>query len=99
MNDDSIDNPLDDQGSLKEQLERIPLIVRFQYPLGAQYIIGLFDPLMQRLNELFGMLQQVRPAGRRRRLCRRGPAAPHAHPPPPPSRPSTSSTSPSSRLN
>ncbi len=42
----ALDSPLDDEGSLKEQLERLPVICRFKYETSARLILNKFDPIM-----------------------------------------------------
>jgi len=58
FSDGAIEDPLEQEGSLKEQLERIPLVFRFQYAPMAQFLIGLMDPCMQHYQELLGMVGQ-----------------------------------------
>ena len=41
--DGGIDDPLDDEGSLKEQMERLPVIARLQYETVAQYLLSMFE--------------------------------------------------------
>jgi exportin-7 len=41
-----LDDPLEDDGSLKEQLDRLPVICRFEYSAVATMILDKFDPLM-----------------------------------------------------
>jgi hypothetical protein len=41
MSEGTLDDPLDDEGSLKEQLERLPVICLFQY-VGDQWAGELF---------------------------------------------------------
>mmetsp|Transcript_2983 Transcript_2983/g.6712 ORF Transcript_2983/g.6712 Transcript_2983/m.6712 type:complete len:1119 (+) Transcript_2983:545-3901(+) len=43
----AIDDPLDDDGSLREQMDRLPVICRFQYKPVAEMIMTKFDPLFQ----------------------------------------------------
>jgi exportin-7 len=50
--DGALDDPLDDDGSLKEQLDRLPVIVRFQYAPAAEMILRKFDPLLNRYKEV-----------------------------------------------
>lgn len=38
-----IDDPLDDEGSLKEQMDRLPVIAHMQYETVAQYLLSLFE--------------------------------------------------------
>jgi exportin-7 len=45
---DGVDDPLDDEGSLKDQLERLPVICRFQYAPTATFIVGQMDDIMGR---------------------------------------------------
>jgi len=40
------DDPLDDSGSLTEQLERLPVICRFQYAKVGTLLVERFDPIM-----------------------------------------------------
>ena len=48
----ALDDPLEDEGSLMEQLDRLPTICRFQYSAVASIIVGKFDPLLQKYQEL-----------------------------------------------
>eukprot|EP01042_Synura_sphagnicola_P005214 gene5214-6651_t len=41
--DGGIEDPLEDEGSLKEQLERLPVIARLEYESVAQFLMSLFD--------------------------------------------------------
>jgi exportin-7 len=41
--DGTIDDPLDDDGSLKEQMERLPVIAKLQYDTVAQYLLTMFE--------------------------------------------------------
>jgi exportin-7 len=50
--DGALDDPLDDDGSLKEQLDRLPVICRFQYGSVANMILNKFDPLMSTYRDL-----------------------------------------------
>ncbi|GMI43779.1 hypothetical protein TeGR_g8724 [Tetraparma gracilis] len=43
---EGVDDPLDDEGSLRDQLERLPVICRFQYPAMAQFLIQQMDEIM-----------------------------------------------------
>mmetsp|Transcript_37396 Transcript_37396/g.101262 ORF Transcript_37396/g.101262 Transcript_37396/m.101262 type:complete len:805 (-) Transcript_37396:279-2693(-) len=47
----TIEDPLDSEGSLKEQLDRLPLIFRFQYPTMATFLLQQLDPVMQQYVE------------------------------------------------
>lgn len=44
--DGALEDPLDDDGSLREQLDRLPVICRFQYGPVATMILDKFDPLI-----------------------------------------------------
>ena len=54
--DGALDDPLDDDGSLMEQLDRLPVICRFQYGPIANLILNKFDPLMNQYREIIGQL-------------------------------------------
>jgi len=54
--DGALDDPLDDDGSLMEQLDRLPVICRFQYGPIANMILNKFDPLMNQYREIIGQL-------------------------------------------
>ncbi len=41
--DGGIDDPLEDEGSLREQMERLPVIARLQYDTVAQYLLSMFE--------------------------------------------------------
>jgi exportin-7 len=54
--DGALDDPLDDDGSLKEQLDRLPVICRFQYGPVANMILNKLDPLMSQYREIVATL-------------------------------------------
>jgi exportin-7 len=54
--DGALDDPLDDEGSLKEQLDRLPVICRFQYGLVANMLLNKFDPLLSQYREAVSTL-------------------------------------------
>ena len=54
--DGALDDPLDDDGSLKEQLDRLPVICRFQFGAVASSILNKFDPLMSQYREILTSL-------------------------------------------
>ena len=54
--DGGLDDPLEDDGSLKEQLDRLPVICRFQYGPVASIILNKFDPLINQYRDLLGHL-------------------------------------------
>ena len=49
--DGALDDPLCDEGSLKEQLDRLPVICRFQYSKVATKILNKFDALMNQYRQ------------------------------------------------
>lgn len=51
VNDEGHDDPLEDDGSLKEQLDRLPVLCRFQYAAVAQLILNKFDPLLNQYRQ------------------------------------------------
>ena len=50
--DGALDDPLDDEGSLREQMDRLPVICRFQYGAVANMILNKFDPLLNQYRDL-----------------------------------------------
>mmetsp|Transcript_24863 Transcript_24863/g.58336 ORF Transcript_24863/g.58336 Transcript_24863/m.58336 type:complete len:1123 (+) Transcript_24863:355-3723(+) len=54
--DGALENPLDDYGSLREQMDRLPVICRFQYGPVAQMILAKFDPLLAQYRDITGRL-------------------------------------------
>lgn len=54
--DGALENPLEDEGSLKEQMDRLPVICRFQYGPVAQMILAKFDPLLAQYQDLMGRM-------------------------------------------
>eukprot|EP00586_Coscinodiscus_wailesii_P002586 CAMPEP_0172484254 /NCGR_PEP_ID=MMETSP1066-20121228/11629_1 /TAXON_ID=671091 /ORGANISM="Coscinodiscus wailesii, Strain CCMP2513" /LENGTH=1123 /DNA_ID=CAMNT_0013248627 /DNA_START=273 /DNA_END=3644 /DNA_ORIENTATION=+ len=54
--DGGLDDPLDDDGSLKEQLDRLPVLCRFQYSSVANILLAKFDPLLSSYREVMGHL-------------------------------------------
>ena len=44
--DEDVEDPLDDEGSLKEQMDRLPVIARLQYETVAQHLLDLFEEAM-----------------------------------------------------
>ncbi|KAL3796830.1 hypothetical protein ACHAW5_002516 [Stephanodiscus triporus] len=48
----ALEDPLEDEGSLMEQLDRLPTICRFQYSSVASILVGKFDPLLDKYREL-----------------------------------------------
>lgn len=54
--DGALDDPLDDDGSLKEQLDRLPVICRFQYGSVANMTLNKLDPLMSQYRDIVATL-------------------------------------------
>lgn len=54
--DGGLEDPLEDEGSLMEQLDRLPTICRFQYSAVATVLVGKLDPLLHKYRELMGHL-------------------------------------------
>mmetsp|Transcript_21423 Transcript_21423/g.46535 ORF Transcript_21423/g.46535 Transcript_21423/m.46535 type:complete len:1110 (-) Transcript_21423:197-3526(-) len=54
--DGALEDPLEDDGSLMEQLDRLPTICRFQYSSVANILVAKFDPLLEKYQELMGHL-------------------------------------------
>ena len=52
----ALEDPLEDDGSLMEQMDRLPSIVRFQYSAVTNIILGKFDPILSKYQELMGHL-------------------------------------------
>ena len=50
--DGALEDPLEDDGSLMEQMDRLPAISRFQYSSVAKLIVAKFDPLMDKYREI-----------------------------------------------
>jgi len=54
--DGALDDPLEDDGSLKEQLDRLPVICRFQYGPVGNKILSKFDPLLSQYQEMLNLV-------------------------------------------
>jgi len=54
--DGALENPLDDVGSLREQMDRLPVICRFKYGAVAQMILAKFDPLLAQYRDITSRL-------------------------------------------
>ena len=54
--DGAVDDPLDADGALIEQLERLPILCRFQYAPIARVIASLFDPALAQYQEVLAAL-------------------------------------------
>ncbi len=51
----ALDDPLEDDGSLKEQLDRLPVICRFQYESIASKILNKFDALFNQYRQVMSL--------------------------------------------
>jgi exportin-7 len=60
-NDGAVEDPLDDEGSLKEQMDRLPVIARLQYDVVAQYLLAVFEQTLSAYEQITKMspTQQV----------------------------------------
>eukprot|EP00937_MAST-01D_sp_MAST-1D-sp2_P003680 g3680.t1 len=47
---------LDEEANLREQLERLPAICRYQYPQFGEYLLQLLDPMLQQYQDALRML-------------------------------------------
>ncbi|KAF1334127.1 Exportin-like protein, partial [Globisporangium splendens] len=56
--DDSLDNPLDDEGGLYEQLEKLPTLCHFNYRKSGEYIVTVLDPILSQYAEACSILEQ-----------------------------------------
>mmetsp|Transcript_12963 Transcript_12963/g.18933 ORF Transcript_12963/g.18933 Transcript_12963/m.18933 type:complete len:1115 (-) Transcript_12963:105-3449(-) len=71
--DEGMDDPLEDDGSLREQLDRLPVICRFKYSEVANLILNKFDPLLnqyrQALSHIGSSSTENAPADISRQIC------------------------------
>lgn len=56
--DESLDNPLDDEGGLFEQLEKLPTLCHFNYRSSGEYLLTVFDPILNQYAEACNILEQ-----------------------------------------
>jgi len=56
LSDGALDDPLDDEGSLREQLDRLPIICRFNYEPVADHLLSKLDPLLSQYQEVVSHL-------------------------------------------
>ena len=63
LSDGSLDNPLDDVGSLMEQLDRLPTLCRYQYNPIANKILGKFDTLLNQYKDVLSRVGNVSTEG------------------------------------
>ena len=55
ITNDTIENLLEDVGGVQEQLEKLPTICHFQYRNMGDFLLTLFDPLLQNYSEVCDM--------------------------------------------
>lgn len=55
--DGGIEDPLDDEGSLKEQMDRFPVLVRLQFDTVAQYLVTRYEETIGQYQNVLGTLQ------------------------------------------
>jgi exportin-7 len=53
--DGGVDDPLDDEGSLKDQMDRLPVIARLQYDMVAQHLIAAFESTLSQYSQAVTM--------------------------------------------
>lgn len=53
--DGAIEDPLEDEGSLKEQMERLPVIARLQYDTVAQFLLQMFEQSLTLYEQCIGI--------------------------------------------
>jgi exportin-7 len=56
--DDTLDNPLDDEGGLYEQLEKLPTLCHFNYRQAGEYVVAVLDPILSKYAEACSILEQ-----------------------------------------
>lgn len=56
--DGAIEDPLEDEGSLREQMERLPIIARLQFETIAQYFVNIFEQTLKLYEQACGALLQ-----------------------------------------
>ena len=61
LGDGAVEDPLDDEGSLREQMDRLPTIARLQYDLVAQHLISVFEGDLARYTLLLESMGVVSP--------------------------------------
>lgn len=55
--DGGIEDPLDDEGSLKEQMDRFPVLARLQFDTVAQYLVTQYEEIIGQYQSVLGSLQ------------------------------------------
>ncbi|TDH72778.1 hypothetical protein CCR75_000536 [Bremia lactucae] len=56
--DETLENPLDDEGGLYEQLEKLPTLCHFNYRHSGEYIVSILDPLLTKYAEMCSLVDQ-----------------------------------------
>lgn len=57
--DDTLENPLDDEGGLYEQLEKFPTLCHFDYRQTGEYLVSVLDPILNQYAEACSILDQT----------------------------------------
>ena len=56
LSDGAVEDPLDDEGSLREQMDRLPGIARLQFDLVAQHLISIFEQTLSQYNQTITLM-------------------------------------------
>ncbi|TYZ58875.1 hypothetical protein PybrP1_005973, partial [[Pythium] brassicae (nom. inval.)] len=56
--DETLENPLDDEGGLYEQLEKLPTLCHFNYRSSGEYVVAVLDPILSQYAEACSILEQ-----------------------------------------
>jgi exportin-7 len=54
-------DPLEDEGSLKEQMDRLPVIARLQYDTVAQYLLSVFEQALTSYDQGINLAANLSP--------------------------------------
>lgn len=55
--DGGVEDPLDDEGSLREQMDRFPVLARLQFDTVAQYLFTKYEETVQQYQGVIGSIQ------------------------------------------
>ncbi|KAI9921848.1 hypothetical protein PsorP6_001060 [Peronosclerospora sorghi] len=61
--DDSLEDPLDDEGGVQEQLEKLPILCHFNYRQTGEYLVSVLDPILKQYAEACSIVDQATGAG------------------------------------
>lgn len=70
--DGDIEDPLDDEGSLKEQMDRLPTLARPHYETVAQYLMSMFEAALKLYEQGLAVSDNAAPQVRRQILIIEG---------------------------